>query len=156
MHSQKFELLNIRYFISKVLIVNETITDRGFNVLCLTEMCIRPNEDVALKLYTLPFSNWHFYWKVNDCKTYSRPRASSPPSISAEELCPVCNTMHWTILCIPIWGHSWLTEVEMIVLLWEFKMLWSVHHPKSSKTSWIDLKELCLFQPIVEWTSPAD
>lgn len=50
----KFRLLNIRSLNSKTVIINEIITDNSFDILCLTETWLKPNDFFGLNESTLP------------------------------------------------------------------------------------------------------
>ncbi len=50
----KLGLLNIRSLTPKAVIVNEMITDNSFDVLCLTETWLKPNDYIGLNESTPP------------------------------------------------------------------------------------------------------
>ena len=50
----KFGLINIRSLTPKAVIVNEMITDNSFDVLCLTETWLKPNDYIGLNESTPP------------------------------------------------------------------------------------------------------
>lgn len=50
----KLGLLNIRSLTPKAVIVNEMVTDNNFDVLCLTETWLKPNEYFGLNESTPP------------------------------------------------------------------------------------------------------
>ncbi len=61
----KLGLLNIRSLTPKAVIVNEMITDNSFDVLCLTETWLKPNDYIGLNESTSP----SYCYKHEPCQT---------------------------------------------------------------------------------------
>ncbi len=64
-HILKLGLLYIRSLAPKAVIVNEIITDNSFDVLCLTETWLKPNDYIDLNESTPP----SYCYKHEPCQT---------------------------------------------------------------------------------------